>query len=206
MNGFAALALVASVLFADVQIVLKGGKVLAGVDVTREGDEYLLQLATGDVVPLPADLVEEVRLLERPKPPPPPEPGFVAGKPATLAGQPAPVGEEARAPTGMRAAEPHVLAGVAVEPPRPSDQLAAFGEPAKFQKGVFDPNWRMENDWPPDYEGNQFNPAKWSESIVDNSWEPESAFDPKADVLGAGNSTWQKGMDNSWQPTDAWAK
>ena len=104
--------------------------------------------------------------------------------------------------------EPQQLAGTPVTPPKTSDQLKVFGEPAKFQGNPADHEWRPKSDWNNDpTENNNWAPSEWAQSSIDPEWKPESAFDPGADVLEEGRATFQQGsIDNSWTPTDGFAK
>ena len=178
-----AAALVASAAFADVHLVLRDGRVLEGSEVWREQGIYYLRVAGGGVVPIPEALVERVGLVELTEEPP-------------------------EGPTGIRAAPPQQLAGEPTQVPQPAQQLAAFGEPAQFQRGVIDPNWHPESDWdsnPNDPSRNDFAPSEWADSIVDTDWQPESAFEQ--DHTQFAPSTWQKGViDSSWVPQDGFAK
>jgi hypothetical protein len=174
---------IAAPVAADVQLVLKDGRVLDGTDVWREQGIYYLRDKGGGVVPIPEALVERVGLVELAEPPP-------------------------EGPTGIQVAPPQQLAGQPNDVPHPAQQLAAFGEPARFQRGVIDPNWHPESDWdsnPNDPSRNDFAPSEWADSIVDTDWHPESAFDE--DHTQFAPSTWQKGVvDSTWVPQDGFAK
>jgi hypothetical protein len=168
---------------AKASLKLKDGRVLEGTDVRREGDLYILTIEGGAVVPVPAALVVEVGIESEP------------GDPAAD-----------ELPTGLTYAEPQTLAGGPVEPPRTEDQLAVFGEPAKFQQDVvhttLEPSY-----WVLDPAENNFNPSTWSESPIDSEWHPTSAFDPNEDVMKASESTWSKGpIDSTWVPQDGFKK
>jgi hypothetical protein len=142
-------------------IVLRDGQVLEGTEVRRDGDLVLLIMASGDTLSLPMGLVSDIRLGNE--------------------GQPQEREPEERPnvpPSGMRYAEPQVLAGIEVRPPTTAEQLAVFGEPSRFQPGVVDPNWH-----------------------------PESAFDAQDDVMAGSRSTFQKSIiDSTWHPTDGFKK
>jgi len=174
---------VAGPVAADVQLVLKDGRVLEGSDVWREQGIYYLRDKGGGVVPIPEALVERVGLIELTEEPP-------------------------EGPSGIQVAPPQQLAGQPTEVPHPAQQLAAFGEPARFQRGVIDPNWHPESDWdsnPNDPSRNDFAPSEWADSIVDTDWHPESAF--KEDHTQFAPSNWQKGVvDSTWVPQDGFAK
>jgi len=176
----AVLALPFAPVLADAFLRLSDGRVLEGLGVRRDGDVYLLEVPGDTVVPVPVSLVTEV------------------GIRAT--------GDESTAPpTGLTLDQPRVLAGVAVEPTTPDQQLAAFGKPAEFQRDVatstLGPTY-----WHPDPDQHNFAPSTWAKAPIDSEWHPTSAFDPNKNVLAGGASTWQKGVvDSSWTPTDGFA-
>jgi len=182
-----------------VELVLKDGKVLKGVDVRRNGDLYELQREGGEVIPIPSALVEEVRLSgEKEETKPELAPGFVADGPQELAGDPA---------KGLVASQPQVLAGEKVTPPRTSEQLAALGKPSKFQKGVVNSDWRPSSDWDMSAENNNFAPSKWQDSIIDESWQPSSDYTAETDVTDFSPTEFKKDIiDPSWQPQDGFKK
>jgi hypothetical protein len=160
---------------------LKDGRVLEGVDVRRDGNEFLLHLEGGAVIPVPVQLVEEVGLsAKRPEPP-----------------------EQV---PGLTYTEPQQLAGTPVEPPRTEEQLAVLGPPAQFQPDVVRPTLQPSY-WVPDPEQHNWAPSKWAEGPIDPDWQPTNAFDPDKDVLAEGRSTWRKApIDSSWTPTDGFKK
>jgi hypothetical protein len=187
------------------ELVLSDGRVIEGVDVRREGQNYVLELESGERLTFPVALVEEVRLTGDEK-----EkqnqlrPGFRNAGQETLSG----ALPDDDAPTGLREAEPQTLAGREVRPPRPSEQTDALGPAAEFQKSIIDNEWRPETDWNMDpHEQNNFNPSEWAKGPVDPNWTPESAFDANKDVMESSRSEFQEGVvDNSWEPTDGFQK
>ena len=189
LASLALVLLVAAPRAAEVQLVLRDGRVLTGTDVTREEGNYLLVLEGGDVVPIPEQLVERV----------------VLAASAPPAEEPSP---ETGAPTGMRSPPPAQLAGTPVEPPQPPEQLAALGPPSRFQQGVINPHWHPESDWqadPGDPRRNDFAPSKWAESVVDTEWHPQSAFNE--DHTQFAPSSFQPDIvDSTWVPQDGFAK
>ncbi len=191
------------------ELELIDGRVLTGIEVRREPGLYILRLESGEEVPLPEELVKTVRLVADGKelgadPEPPAQPGVIRrSEPELLGGSAPPEG-----PSGLRSADPQQLAGQPVRAPRPNEQLAALGPPAKFQKDVVKNDWQPTTDWNMDPETqNNWAPSEWAEDVVDNSWEPTSAYDPNEDVMKASRSTWQKSnIDSSWTPTDGFKK
>lgn len=176
-----------SVVRADAEVVLLNGQVVRGVDVRRDGGEYLVTLESEETIALPIELVEAVRLSET--------------EPRILAGQPPPEG-----PSGVKVSEPETLAGTPVEPPKTSEQLEVFGEPAEFPSTFGDSGW-APREWEMDSSQNDFNPSTWAESPADPTWEPESAWPADRDVLEASRSTWQKSItDPTWTPTDGFKR
>jgi len=185
---------------SEVELVLKDGQVLKGVDVRRDGDLYELQTEGGQIVPIPSALVDEVRLIEtKPEPVPVPQPGFINPGPQQLEGvQPA---------QGMIEAEPQVLAGELIVPSTPAEQLEVFGTPSKFQKGVNDPSWHPSSDWDMSQANNNFAPSTWQDSIIDESWHPTSDYSADTDVADFAPSKFTEDIiDPSWQPQDAFKK
>jgi len=179
--------------FPGAQLVLNDGLVIEGVDVRREGENYLLELESGEVLTIPVQLVRTVNLSGKPDP----ITGLTAATPQQLAGDPAQVD----------VSEPMQLEGDPVRPPTRREQTENIGEPSRFQKGVINPNWHPETDWDMDMQKqNNFAPSRWSENVVDPHWEPESAFSGD-DVLQEGNSSFKESIiDNSWTPTDGFKK
>lgn len=184
--------LAVGLVIASSDLVLQDGRIVTGIEVRRDGDNYLVTLAGGETIVIPAVLVKAVRL-EGTKP----------DKPRVLAGQPPPDG-----PSGIVTDAPKQLAGNPAKPPSTRDQTAALGEPSKFQKNIIDPSWTPTTDWNMNpEEQNNFAPSTWSKSIIDPSWKPESAWDPNEDVLADSRSSFQKSIvDNKWTPTDGFAK
>ena len=164
---------------------LSDGRVLEGRDVRREGEVYVLELEGDTAITVPVALVAEVGL---------------------GAGEADEVGEEEPAPVpGLTYAEPRVLSGAPVVPPRSSEQLAVLGPPSQFPTEVFDSGLEPSY-WYPDPDQHNFNPSTWIESPVDPDWEPTPAFDPKEDTLAQSRSTWtESAFDPSWAPVDAFA-
>jgi len=192
-------ALVLTPLAATVALKLKNGKVLEGDSVEREGELYVLIIRDGARIPLPPDLVESVSLAEAKEEAPPRrrEEPFAEERPSR---------PRREAPTGWRTAEPEVLAGERIEAPTTEEQLAVFGEPARFQQDVVKSNLRPSY-WVMDPSQHNPNPARWAKAPVDSNWEPESAFDANKDVMAGSRSSFSKSIvDSSWQPTDGFAK
>lgn len=166
---------------------LTDGRVLEGRDVRREGDLYILVLEGDTVVPIPASLVAEVGISASPQPAPVPPP----------TSPPVP---------GLTYPEPQTLAGVPVTPPITSEQLAVFGEPAKFQQDIvrstLEPTY-----WVMDPAQNNWNPSKWAKAPTDPNWQPTSAYDMNKDVLADSRSNWAKApTDSTWVPQDGFKK
>jgi hypothetical protein len=198
---FALVVLVCSAVWADVEILLRDGRLLKGTDVRREGDLYLLQHESGTVLPLPLALVMEVRLLETgPSPEPPPSvidptTGITYRREAaTLAGS------EER-PPGLVPAGPQTLAGLDPVLRTEAEQLAALGPAASFRHGVIDPTWIPGSDWlEPDPEAALWSYVRWRQGAVDASWQPRSGWGTE-DVLEGSRASWSVApLDASWQP------
>jgi hypothetical protein len=192
------LAVPVGVLIAATELVLQDGRVITGVEVGRDGDNYVLVLESGDSIVIPAVLVKTVRLTG----PFGPHDPLTPAQPEDL-GAPPPPG-----PSGIVRSEARTLAGTTVRAPTTAEQLAALGPPAKFQQDVVDNGWEPASDWDPDpVRQNNFAPSTWSKGVIDSNWQPKSAFDPSKDVLEDSRSTFQQGViDSSWTPTDGFAR
>jgi hypothetical protein len=186
--GVLAACLVAAPAAADVDLVLDDGQVLSGRDVELKDGQYLLELATGSVVALPLEVVRELRLR-----------GEKPDREST----------RSEAPSGLRHAEPEVLAG----PPEPipfpgrTEQLAAFrGGESRFARNVIDPFWQPRDGWlRPGNIG--FNPARWYQAPIDATWTPQPAYTVDSDVTNFSPVEWSKGaLDPTWYPEDGFAR
>ena len=205
-----ALVLTIGVIVAATEIVLQDGRVIAGIELRRDGDNYIVVLQNGQAIVLPAALVKTVRLVGEPQPEPEEEPprydpmtGLTRREPEELAA-PLP-----KAAVGAVFSGPRQLAGEPVRAPTTHEQLAVFGEPAEFQQDIVDNRWEPSSDWNMDQETqNNFAPSTWSKDIVDNSWEPSSDWDMDAEKQNNfAPSTFSKSIiDNSWTPTDGFAR
>jgi hypothetical protein len=181
----AALALAIAPALADAFLRLTDGRVLDGLDVRRDGDMYLLELAGGTVVPVPVSLVAEVGIKGTPAPPPVVPEGV---------------------PTGLTYSEPRLLAGPEVKPTTPNEQLAVFGKPAEFQPNVVTTTLGPTY-WAPDPAQHNWAPSQWAKAPIDSEWHPTSAYDPNENVMAAGEAKWANSIvDSSWAPTDGFAK
>jgi hypothetical protein len=201
--------LIAGTVLATSELVLRDGRIISGVEVRREGDEFHVEMEGGNTIVIPSALVAETRLIETE---PPPAYNPVTGlstredENSRSFGQPTP--PEAPA---IKTGEPQELGNVpAMRPPTTSEQLAAFGRQGnQFQQGTIDPYWRPESDWEMDPEKtNNFAPSEWAEAPIDPDWVPESDWDmdPTAKNEFA-PSEWAKStIDNEWVPTDGFAR
>lgn len=173
---------------AGASLRLTDGRVLEGREVRQEGDVYLLVLENESVIPIPTALVSEVDLGGDEK-------GAAPNPPAVPP-----------APPGLTYAEPQTLAGIPVTPSTPKDQLAVFGEPAKFQPDIVKSNLGPSY-WVMDPAQANWNPAKWVQPPIDPTWHPTSAFDPSKDALADSRATWPKSpIDSTWVPQDGFKK
>jgi hypothetical protein len=195
------------VIVATSEVVLLDGRVIAGIEVRRDGDNYVIVLENGQAIVLPRALVETVRLGAEPEPEPEerydPRTGLTRGEPQELA---APLPQGA---VGVVISEPRQLAGDPIHVPTTDEQLAVFGKPAEFQKDIIDNSWEPTSDWNMDPETqNNFAPSTWSKDIVDNSWEPTSDWEMDQEKQNNfAQSTFSKSIvDNSWAPTDGFAR
>jgi hypothetical protein len=199
----AGVAAYAPAALADFELLLEDGRLLSGVDVRREGGEYLLEQEGGQVGPVPEELVAEVRITA----------GYARGvrrtEPETLAGQEIDLDseDEDRPPSGVRRTGPTVLAGDKIRPPRTSEQVAALGEPSKFAGNIIDPYWRPESVFNASNDVTEFNPARWADDIVDPTWKPSSDYTQGTDVTEFSPSSFSDNIvDPSWKPEDGFKR
>jgi hypothetical protein len=187
---------------ATTELVLQDGRVLGGVDVRRDGVDYVVTLESGDVIVIPTALVETVRLANPPETDRRSRADSRRDTPGQVGGSPPPDG-----PSGIRTGAPETLAGAPARLPKTAEQLEVFGEPARFQKNIIDNRWRPESAFDLTEDVLADSRSTWAEDIVDNEWVPESAFGADKDVLANSRSTWRKSIiDNEWTPTDAFAR
>lgn len=196
LAGLGAL-LLPGLILARAVLVLQDGQTIQGVDLKREGSNYLVELESGETLPIPVELVREVRLEETERPRVhDPSSGVTYTDPVPLAGPKKP-------PPGLRATPPRTLVGRPVAPPQRSEQLRVLGAPSRFPASVVDSSWRPTSSWNLDPQvTNNFNPARWARSPIDPSWEPKPAFG-SADVLSPSQAKWPSApLDPSWAPQD----
>lgn len=170
---------------ADAVLVLRDGREISGVEAERKDDVFILRLATGDAVTVPAALVAELRLTLDASAPP----------------------ERPKAPTGIRETKAEVLAGKRVVPPTTAEMLGtARDSAATFRTGPHDPRWTPDNAYDPSTDLNDFNPARWYRTPLDPDWTATSAFDGDRDVLASSRYAFRKPpLETSWQPADGFA-
>ena len=172
---------------AAASLELVDGRVLAGMDVWREGPIYVLELDSGLEMALPVELVSRV-VLES-------DGSAEEGEaPDTAAVEESPPRAEA-------------LVGADLVTPAPASSMATLGKPANFRRDLVDSRWTPTTDWNMDAGSqNNFNPARWARPPIDPSWKPEPAWDAASDALQDRRSTWSRNIvDSSWQPTDGFA-
>ncbi len=193
------LSLPGTAALAGAELVLENGQVLEGVEVVRKDDRYLLELESGKVLAIPAQLVAKVRLTGESKYTP-------EGKRITIPEELVEEDRDPEAPTAVRDAGPETLAGrdEAARPPRTENQLRVLGEQARFRGDLVDSSWVPESDWDFDSERqNNFDPSRWAKGPTDTRWRPRSAYRGSEDVLTPGDSEWaQSIVDPEWVPED----
>lgn len=194
------LVLAVSIGRSGTELLLIDGQVVGGVDVRRDGNVYLVEQEDGSVVTIPVEFVKEVRLKgdEKKDDGFDPVTGMIYGEPGLVAGE-EPPGKEG----GVVVSEPQTLAGEPVKPVTPSEATEVFGEPARFQDDVVDPEWRPSSDWDMDPRNNDFAPSRWADNVVDPDWSPESDWSNDTRQNNFAPSRWADSViDNSWQPTN----
>lgn len=171
---------------AGAVLVLKDGQEISGIEAERKDDVFILRLAGGDAIAVPAALVVELRLS--------------LDETATE--------EPPKAPTGIREAGPEVLAGKKVVPPTTAQALGTARDTvATFKRGPHNPTWIPENAYDPSTDLNDFNPARWYRTPLDPTWTPVSAFDGNRDVLSGSRGSFPRSpLSPDWTPTDGFAR
>lgn len=162
---------------AGAELLLEDGQLIEGRAVQRKDALYLLELDTGGVLPVPVELVRQVRL----------------------------TGDDDPVPGGLQPAEPQTLAGRPGGPalPSPHEQVEVLGDGSRFQRNVIDPHWQPTSDWRMDPELNNFNPARWYKAPIDSTWHPRSAYRASTDVTQFNPARWYASpIDPTWWPTD----
>jgi hypothetical protein len=162
------LSAIAMTVFGQAELELVDGRVLAGTDVRREGDVYVLTLEGGNTIALPVELVATVRL-------------FGTGTPRNLAGH------EAKVPTPSEQLE------VLGEPARfqksivdstwvPESDWDMDPEkqnnfrPSTWQESPIDPNWKPTSAWDESKDVMARGRSTWQKSPIDSSWTPTDGF------------------------------
>lgn len=173
--------LAASVAHAETvtELLLSDGSVLECDKLKLEEENYLVTLKDGEVISLPVELVETVRL--------------------TGTGEP---------PTGIRVGEAETLVGPETRSPRPEEQVEALGPPAAFRKDLVDNRWQPSTDWEMDPDKqNNFAPSSWPKNLIEPVWRPKSAWEANDDVLAPGRTQWRRSViDTSWAPSDGFSR
>ncbi len=166
---------------AEAEIVLVDGRTLSGTEVEFVEGRFSLTTATGEVVPIPAELVKELRLRGRDS-------------------------AERDASPGLRPARPEVLAGPpeAARPLTPSEALAAFRRPAaRFRPSIVESGWKPSESWLSPAAA--LSPVRWARPLVETLWRPVSAF-PK-DFTEFNPARWARTIVRSeWYPTDGFRR
>jgi len=194
---------------------LKDGRELKGVDLRRDGDLYILEIAGGAVIPVPSGVVKEVEWIE--------EGGTeesgsqsvanrVTGK--TEAEQQEAEQREAARESEMKEWDAkqkadeelvaqrkeeeerakqasyynsynqvsvyggggQVLAGSDVRPPTTAEQLAVFGEPAKFPQDIVHFDLDGPSYWIMDPAEANGSPSHFTPPPRDSTWVPTDGF------------------------------
>jgi rare lipoprotein A len=192
------LALSSAASFGAAELVLKNGKSLRGTDVRLEGNLYYLQMADGQIITVPARVVEAMRLTG--------DKAVVDVYPdGDQLAEESPPAEERQAPSEYRISDPKTVAGG--PPPeghvqsRPPTDLATPPPAAGGERPSWE--WRPESDWPPPEDMDNPRRSKWIQPAVDPDWEPEPAYTEEDDVTDFNPSKWMSAPDSTWTPTNS---
>jgi len=192
------LALSGAVSFGAVELMLKSGKSLKGVDVRLEGNLYYLKGTDGLIITVPARIVESMRLSSD-----------RAEVDAYPDGEGLAEGElpedRPRAPAEYRTVEPETVGGM--ERPEgyvltdPAVDLAAPPPTAGGERPSWE--WTPESDWNMEEDIDNPRRSKWIQPAFDPDWEPEPAFTEEDDVTDFNPSKWMEAPDSTWKPTNS---
>jgi len=169
------LASLATAAWAGADLILLDGKLLQGRSVERRDGVYLLTTSFDNVIPVPAELVREMRL----------------------------TGGDAVPPTGLVYGPPRQLAGPAIEIPGRREQLAAFGRPpALFQGASNTGRWNPQDGFK-GKDASSFHPVFWVKPAIDPVWSPTPAYTSATDVTEFRPARWYRStIDPVWRPRD----
>lgn len=154
------------------ELELIDGRILAGTDVRREGDVYVLTLEGGDTITLPVELVATVRLFGK---------GDPRDNGRTLAGY------EAKMPTKSEQlevlGEPSQFQKSVVDSswvPKSDWDMDPEKQnnfrPSTWSKSPIDPTWKPGSDWSAHDDVLASSRSTWQKSSVDSSWTPTDGF------------------------------
>ncbi len=161
---------------ASSSLVLTDGQIIKGIEVSRQGDSYLVTMAGGNMVAFPVALVKEVKFEDDPPP---------------------------AAPPGFAYSGPQNLAGPAVPQQDPSQALKVLGAPTQWSKSAVDTTVVLKDAYDPNADVMAGSRSTWSKSAVDTTVVLKDAYDPNTNVMAGSETTWAKNVvDTTWKPTD----
>jgi len=167
------LFLLATAAWAGADLILIDGRLLQGRSVERKDGVYLLTTNFDNVIPVPVELVKEMRL----------------------------TGGDATPPTGLVYAAPRLLAGPEIEVPGRREQLAAFGRPPALFQGASNTARWFPQDAFKGKDASNFNPVVWAKPTIDPIWNPVPAFTRSTDVTEFNPVRWYRpSIDPSFSP------
>jgi hypothetical protein len=181
LSGIAVLVVACLPAVPGVKVTFRDGKILEGREVKQKDGLYFLELETGNVLPIPTELVIQVELMV----------------------------DEESIPTGLTKAEPETLAGPprGIDLPTLTDQLRVMRDStSRFRPNIIDPYWQPTSDWSNTPEiNNNFNPARWYQPPIDPNWKPVNSLGK--DVSNFNPARWYRApIDSTWWPTDGFAR
>lgn len=134
---------------ASSSLVLTDGQIIKGIEVSRQGDSYLVTMAGGNMVAFPVALVKEVKFEDDPPP---------------------------AAPPGFAYSGPQNLAGPAVPQQDPSQALKVLGAPTQWSKSAVDTTVVLKDAYDPNTNVMAGSETTWAKNVVDTTWKPTDGF------------------------------
>jgi len=166
---------------AGAELLLADGTTLSGISVELKQGIYFLEREEGEIVPVPRELVSELRL----------------------------TGDDDPPVTGIQLAEAETLVGPEEGPrlPKRSEQTRVLDDgPKSIARGVIAPRWQPRDGWNVSSATHEFAPADWYRPPIDPDWTPRSAYRVSDDVTEFNPVHWYSSPINpTWWPVDGFS-
>jgi len=142
------------------ELELVDGRVLAGSEVRREGDVYVLTLDNGEALTFPVELVKTVHLFGKGEP-----------KPATPAEQLEVLGEPSRFQKNIVDSRWTPETDWDMDPEKQNNF-----RPSTWQESPIDPTWKPTSAWADGKDVMARSRSTWQKTTIDSSWTPTDGF------------------------------